>query len=118
MKILKNIRISVPIGIVALIIAGLSFLAACKKDIINQPAATAATDQDVTAARVIASVTRYPLFIPSAITTSSFNLTAAPGTHDLGGGTSTKVWQYNGSFPAPTIIATKGDVISATYKNN
>jgi blue copper oxidase len=61
---------------------------------------------------------RNPLFIPPLITSSNFTLTAEPGTHDLGGGTMTSVWQYNGSMPGPTIIATKGDVITATYRNN
>ena len=65
-----------------------------------------------------AVVTRNPLHIPSTISSGNFTLTASPGTHDLGGGAIASVWQYNGSMPAPTIVATKGDVISATYQNN
>ncbi|HEX6180521.1 MAG TPA: multicopper oxidase family protein [Chitinophagaceae bacterium] len=62
------------------------------------------------------NIVRNPLNIPSAITSSTFTLTAAPGTHDLGDAT-TNVWQYNGSMPGPTIIANTGDIISATYNN-
>jgi len=113
MKTFNKINIPIPIGIFALILAGLTLLTACKKDF-NE---AVINPQLTSAAKVSGTVTRYPLFIPPAITTSSFNLAAAAGTHDLGGGTSTEVWQYNGGLPGPTIVATKGDVISATFTN-
>ena len=117
MKTLNNARIPVPIGIFALIIAGLSFMTGCKKEI-NEPAASDVSNEVMASARGTTTVTRYPLLIPSTITASSFTLTAAEGTHNFGPSSSIKTWQYNGSFPGPTIIATKGDVISARYQNN
>ena len=117
MKTLNNARIPVLIGIFALMIAALSFMTGCKKEI-NEPAAGDVNNEVTASARSTPAVTRYPLLIPSTITASSFTLTAAEGTHNFGPSSSTKTWQYNGGFPGPTIIATKGDVISALYQNN
>ncbi len=100
-------------------IAGATLFVSCKKDFISP-----ATNQELMSVAKSAGngggtpITRYPLFIPSTITTSSFTLTASPGTHDLGGGAMTNVWQYNGSLPGPTIVATKGDLISTAFQNN
>jgi blue copper oxidase len=108
-----NPSFKIPYWKFAAIMLGLAFLS-CKKEI--EPAVN---NENISEARPSPSTgTRYPLFIPSAITSSSFTLTAAPGTKDLGGGSLTNVWQYNGSLPGQTIVATKGDVISATYNNN
>ncbi len=94
------------------VLTGVSTMISCQKDLGTiEQAASQAIISDVT-------ITRYPLFIPPTITTSNFTLTASPGTHDLGGGTITNVWQYNGSMPGPTIVAKKGDVISAVFQNN
>ena len=114
MKTLNHIRIPVPIGILTLAIATLSLFVSCKKNFDESPSNPQVTSN----ARGSTTVTRYPLFIPDAITSPSFTLTAATGTKDLGGGSFTNVWQYNGSLPGPTIVASKGDVISATYQNN
>jgi FtsP/CotA-like multicopper oxidase with cupredoxin domain len=97
--------------------AGATLFVSCKKDL-NSPT----TNQDIMSVAKSGggggtAITRYPLFIPSTITISSFTLTASPGTHDLGGGATTNVWQYNGSLPGPTIVATKGDFISALFQN-
>jgi len=97
--------------------AGATLFVSCKKDF-DSPA----TNQDIMSVAKSGggggtAITRYPLYIPSLITTSGFTLTANTGTHDLGGGNTTNVWQYNGSLPGPTIVATKGDLISALFQN-
>ncbi len=117
MNNLNNTRIPLPLGIFALIIAGLSFMTGCEKEL-KMHAAGDMSDEVVASARSTAPLTRYPLLIPSTITSSSFTLTAAEGTHNFGASSSAKIWQYNGSFPGPTIVANKGDVISAVYQNN
>jgi FtsP/CotA-like multicopper oxidase with cupredoxin domain len=74
---------------------------------------------DVQASRGGGSVVvRNPLYIPPVISGSPITIAAAAGKHDLGDGTLTNVWQYNGTVPGPTIVATKGDAISALYENN
>ena len=94
------------------VLTGVSTMISCQKDLgTTEQAASQATISDVT-------ITRYPLIIPPTITTSNFTLTASPGTHDLGGGAITNVWQYNGSLPGPTIIAKKGDIISVLFQNS
>ncbi len=117
MKTLNKSSIPAPVGIIALIIAGLSFITGCKEEM-NQHAVNDVYDAVIASARATPPVTRYPLLIPSTITSSSFRLTAAEGTHNFGPSSSAKIWQYNGSFPGPTIVATKGDVISAVYGND
>jgi blue copper oxidase len=112
MKGIFKSRFSVSAVIFALFIAGL--LVSCKK-YLNEVVADKSGNSS---ARPAPTVSRNPLFIPSTITNSTFNLIASPGIHNLGGGVQTNVWQYNGSFPGPTIIATKGDVISAGFQNN
>src|SRR5688572_1506763 len=116
MKTFIKFRIPLRASVFAVVMIGLTFIGACKKEF-NEPV-NGVNEEAMSAARAGVPVTRYPLFIPSVITTSSFNLTAEAGTHNLGGGATTNVWEYNGSFPGPTIVATKGDIISATYQNN
>jgi blue copper oxidase len=62
------------------------------------------------------TATRYPLRIPPVASPSSFSLTAAPGTADVGGMTSS-VLAYNNTFPGPTFRATKGDTASIQFTN-
>ena len=103
-------------SLLLLALAGLTQLTYCTKEV-----------QEATSNEIIASaarpggggegsVTRYPLFIPTAVSGTSLTLTAAPGTHNLGNA-STNVWEYNGSVPGPTIVANKGDNVSITYNN-
>lgn len=60
--------------------------------------------------------TRNALFIPTAINASALTLTAEAGTHNLGNAL-TNVWEYNGTVPGPTIVATKGEHVAITYNN-
>jgi blue copper oxidase len=62
------------------------------------------------------TATRYPLRIPPVATPSGYSLTAALGTADVGGMTSS-VLTYNNSFPGPTFRATKGDSASIHFTN-
>jgi FtsP/CotA-like multicopper oxidase with cupredoxin domain len=61
------------------------------------------------------TVTRYPLRIPPAA--SSFSLTAAPSSVDLGGGRYSSVLAYNGFFPGPTFRVNKGDSVDIQFTN-
>ena len=64
-----------------------------------------------------AGATRNPLFIPSVASPSGFELTAALGTIDLGGGRRTPAWVYNGLMPGPTLIARAGEQATVTLRN-
>ena len=55
-------------------------------------------------------VTRYPLYVPPVVSPDGLTLLAAPSVEDLGGGSDTIAWTYNGSFPGPTLLASTGDV--------
>jgi FtsP/CotA-like multicopper oxidase with cupredoxin domain len=62
--------------------------------------------------------TRYPLYLPPTVgVPSSYVLTAAPGTIDLGGGNLSSAWVYNGLMPGPTFRVRPGDVASLTLSN-
>jgi len=54
-------------------------------------------------------VARNPLYTPPTVAATSLQLSAAPGTVDLGGGKLSDAWVYNGSLPGPTIRARTGD---------
>ncbi|GAA4461487.1 multicopper oxidase family protein [Nibrella saemangeumensis] len=97
------------------IVAAVSLLTSCETTLTD--ALPSPQQPEASAARVIVRDARNPLFIPATITNSSFGLTAAPGTATIGSGTTTSVWQYNGSFPGPTIVAKTGDNILATFQN-
>jgi FtsP/CotA-like multicopper oxidase with cupredoxin domain len=62
------------------------------------------------------TVTRYPLYLPLPIGLSS-SLTAKPSTVDLGGGSLSKAWAYNGFLPGPTFRARPGDTAQITLSN-
>lgn len=61
---------------------------------------------------------RNPLYMPNTVSPSSLTLTAAPTDLDLGGGRISRVWAYNSSFPGPTLLANRGDVISGLSLQN
>jgi len=63
------------------------------------------------------SGTRNPLYMPPTVAPTNFQLTAAPGTVDLGGGKTSKAWVYNGLLPGPTLRARTGDNATITLKN-
>jgi blue copper oxidase len=63
------------------------------------------------------SGTRNPLYMPPTVAPTNFQLTAAPGTVDLGGGKESKAWVYNGLLPGPTLRARTGDNATITLKN-
>ncbi|MES2646456.1 MAG: multicopper oxidase domain-containing protein [Bacteroidota bacterium] len=98
----------------AFLFAAISNIASCQKDIAN-------TTKDLSSSAAISAaattVVRNPLFLPGYITTTNFTITAAAGVQNIGGA-STNVWAYNGSMPGPTIVATKGDIITAKLQNN
>ncbi len=65
--------------------------------------------------------TRYPLYVPPTYDASGFQtpfaLTERPGTVDLGGGSLSNAWVYNGLMPGPTFRARRGDRAQFTLKN-
>ena len=66
--------------------------------------------------------TRNALHVPPTASPSSFQLSAAAGTVDLGGGRFSNAWVYNRSqadpmLPGPTLVATYGDTATITLRN-
>lgn len=59
-----------------------------------------------------------PLAIPAALTGTSFNLTAAPSTHNFIGTLNTPTYGINGSYLGPTLIVNKGDSVNIALTNN
>jgi len=73
------------------------------------------------AARPIAG-TRNPLHLPPTASPSGFQLTAAPGSIDLGGQRTSQAWVYNRQaqnpmMPGPTLVASTGDHATITLHN-
>lgn len=64
------------------------------------------------------TVTRNNLFIPPTVGSTSYTLTAAPGTVDLGGGKLSAAWAYNGHVPGPTFRANNGQSVAVTLLNH
>ncbi len=63
------------------------------------------------------TVTRYPLHLPPTTAPASLTLAEAPAVVDLGGGSYSNVWAYNGFFPGPSIVARSGDTASIHLVN-
>jgi blue copper oxidase len=60
---------------------------------------------------------RNPLYIPPTVSPTNFTLAAQPGVVDLGGGSTSTAWLYNGLMPGPTIQARNGDGATITLTN-
>jgi len=59
-----------------------------------------------------------PLRLPSVLSGSTaYNLTIESGTAQMKPGNATPVVGFNGTFPGPTIVATRGQTITVTQKN-
>lgn len=59
-----------------------------------------------------------PLYIPPALTGTTFNLNVQSGTTQLYPGNPTPTYGINGSFLSPTIIVNKNDVVTLNVINN
>lgn len=59
-----------------------------------------------------------PLYIPPALTGTTFNLNVQSGTTQLYPGNPTPTYGINGSFLSPTIIVNKGDYVTLNVTNN
>lgn len=59
-----------------------------------------------------------PLYIPPALTGTSFNLTVQSGTKTFYGSTATPTYGINGVWMSPTVIVNKGDSITLNVINN
>jgi blue copper oxidase len=59
-----------------------------------------------------------PLYIPPALTGTTFNLNVQSGTTQLYPGNPTPTYGINGSFLSPTIVVNKGDVVTLNVINN
>jgi hypothetical protein len=56
------------------------------------------------------AVARNPLYVPPTVGLgSAYNLTGRPGTVDLGGGSLSSAWVYNGTLPGPSFRARPRD---------
>ncbi len=62
-------------------------------------------------------ITRNPLYIPPTVSPTGYTLTEAPATVNIGGGTMSSVWAYNGLLPGPTIRASRGDTAQLNLVN-
>ena len=94
---------------------GTSVLWSCRKDFMDSSELLMAKPGGGTVG------SRFPLKIPapvSPISSLPYLLSSAPATSDLGGGLMSNVWAYNGQFPGPTFIATKGDKVQIDLVNN
>lgn len=62
---------------------------------------------------------RYPLRIPPVVSPAGLSLHEGPTVTDLANGDEpmTMVWGYNSQFPAPTIVANRGDLASIHLTN-
>src|SRR5688500_11074618 len=71
-------------------------------------------------AAVSASHTAFnqPLLIPPVLTGSSITLTAAEADVPILAGSPTRMWTFNGTFPAPTIRRPTGQTTQVTVNNN
>lgn len=63
------------------------------------------------------SKSQNPLYIPPALTGTTFNLTVQSGTSTFYGSTSTPTYGINGVWMAPTIMVNKGDSITLNVYN-
>ncbi len=63
------------------------------------------------------TLSRNPLRIPSTIAPTGASLTARAARLDLGGGQLSNVLGYNGLFPGPTVVATRGNSVSIPFTN-
>src|SRR3990172_1793179 len=61
--------------------------------------------------------TRNPLYIPPTVSPTGYTLTEAPAMVNIGGGTMSSVWAYNGLLPGPTILASRGDTAQINLVN-
>jgi blue copper oxidase len=62
------------------------------------------------AAAPVGAATRYPLYLPPTVGLgTAYDLTAGPGTVDLGGGALSSAWVYNATLPGPSFRARPGD---------
>src|SRR6266540_3684183 len=63
-------------------------------------------------------VTRYPLYLPPTVGLgSTYTLNARPGQVDVGGGSLSRAWVYNGTLPGPTFRGRTNDTANITLKN-
>lgn len=92
---------------------GAAWLAACNAD------AVAPVSEVLTAKGGGSGTTgpRNPLRIPPVVAASGYTLTAAPGSHDFGGGQLAQAWMYNGQFPGPTLVGNTGGIATLQFVN-
>src|SRR3972149_5317194 len=61
--------------------------------------------------------TRNPLYIPPTVSPTLYTLPEAPAMVNIGGGTMSSVWAYNGLLPGPTIRASRGSAAQLNLVN-
>lgn len=59
-----------------------------------------------------------PLYIPPALSGTSFSLTADTSSHVFYGSASTPTYGYNGSYLGPTLIMNRNDSVAISVTNN
>lgn len=64
------------------------------------------------------SFAQNPLYIPPALTGTTFNLQVQSGTTQFYTGNPTPTYGINGSFLSPTIVVNKGDFVTLNVINN
>lgn len=95
----------------ALPLVALAFLAACREP--NPPPPRATPEEQA----VLEFANAFPREAPTARTTRTVSLTAAPMTLPLLDGRSLDVWAYNGTVPGPTLRVRLGERLRVEFHN-
>ena len=64
------------------------------------------------------TVAQTPLYIPPALSGTTFDLSVQSGTTQIYAGINTPTFGINGSFLAPTLVLKKGEVVTMNVTNN
>jgi blue copper oxidase len=95
---------------------GATAFLSCSKEFLNEPSLVSAARPGGGGG----TATRYPLRIPVSVNSpNGYELNCInAGSINVGGKTVGNLWSYNGNYPAETLIATKGETVKITLKNN
>ena len=93
-------------------------LASCARDIVSPHDAHAPLHPDLAkGGGGGGTVTRNELRIPTVASPRGLALGVAAGAVTIVPGKSTTAWLYNGQFPGPTLVATRGDDVTVQFTN-
>lgn len=103
-------------GVVLTVCFTLCAAGGCGQDEVEEQA-TGSTSQ---AASFVRALPIPPVLTPTSTdaTTDYYDIEAKPGTSQIrSSGPATPIWGYNGTYPGPTIVATRGRQVKVTQRN-